>query len=233
MKPIIAITAKTEELRSRSQTTIPTAYAKAIEDAGGIPVIVPIINKSANVISIAQFADGFLFSGGDDIRPEYYGEEPLLNLEISPDERTDFEIALFREVLRLQKPVLGICLGAQLINVALGGTLYQDIPTQTQDSLDHRSSHTVSIKDGTLLCGILGRTKDISVISVHHQAIKLFGKDLIISAVSADSVAEAIEMRDYPFCIGVQWHPEREPEDEYTKRLFKIFVEKAAACSFS
>ena len=118
MPPIIAITAKTEELRNRPQTTIPVAYAKAIEDAGGIPVILPIINQKANITSIAQYADGFLFSGGDDIHPKYYGEEPLLDLELSPDERTDFEMALLIEVMRLKKPVLGICLGAQLINVA-------------------------------------------------------------------------------------------------------------------
>jgi len=273
MPPIIAITAKTEELRSRSQTTIPVAYAKAVEEAGGLPFIVPIINLRGNIAAVAKGADGFIFSGGDDIRPGYYGEEPLLPLELSPDERTDFEIALFTEVMRLGKPVLGICLGAQLINVALGGTLYQDIPSQIPDPLDHRKRHIVSIKEGTLLHRIFtnpqppgysppphiigsssakkpmkGKLEEIqplpssaskdndggfnkenciqmAIVSAHHQAIKHLGKGLIVSAFASDGVVEAIEMPDYPFLIGVQWHPERELDDEYTKRLFKAFVE--------
>ena len=229
MPPIIAITAKTEELRNRPQTTIPVAYAKAIEDAGGIPVILPIINQKTNLTSIAQYADGFLFSGGDDIHPKYYGEKPLLDLERSPDERTDFEMALLIEVMCLRKPVLGICLGAQLINVALGGSLYQDISTQITTPLNHRSCsvHNISIKERTLLYRILGEVKDIPVVSAHHQAVKSAGKGLIVSAASSDSVVEAVEVTDYPFLVGVQWHPEREPDNEYTRRLFKTFVEKA------
>ncbi|MBI5406246.1 MAG: gamma-glutamyl-gamma-aminobutyrate hydrolase family protein [Nitrospirae bacterium] len=248
MPPIIAITAKTEELRGRPQTTIPDAYAKAVEEAGGIPLIIPILGKRENIASIARarFAHGFIFSGGDDIHPRYYGEKPLLNLDLSPDERTDFEIALFREAIGLQKPILGICLGAQLINIALGGSLYQDIPTQIPNSLNHRAVHTVTIKEGTLLHRIFGdnnlntlslRERDkvrvglspneIPVTSAHHQAVKTPGKGLTPSAPSPDGVIEAIEMTDYPFLIGVQWHPEQEPDNDQTKRLFKAFVEAA------
>lgn len=265
VKPIIAITAKTEELRNRQQVTLPEAYGKAIEDAGGIPVIIPIINYKPNISEIGRFADGFLFSGGDDIHPRNYGEELILKLTLSPDDRTEFEIALFNEALRLRKPMLGVCLGAQLINVALGGSLYQDIPTQVPKHLDHRAEHPVFIKEGTLLhrifnipptlmeCG-KGKNRDtkvistlgggnlsphdvgdfsrsflseVSVISAHHQAINSLGKWLSISASSSDGVIEAIEMADYPFLIGVQWHPERSPEDKYTRRLFKAFVEIA------
>ncbi|MEK6583874.1 MAG: gamma-glutamyl-gamma-aminobutyrate hydrolase family protein, partial [Nitrospirota bacterium] len=92
MTPLIAITAKTEELRNRPQTTIPDTYAKVIEEAGGIPVIIPITDKKETIKQIARFADGILFSGGDDIHPRYYGEEPLIDIVISPDERTEFEI---------------------------------------------------------------------------------------------------------------------------------------------
>ena len=127
MTPVIAITAKTEELRNRPQTTIPNAYAKVIEEAGGIPFIIPITDKQETIAQIARIADGILFSGGDDIHPRYYGEEPLVDMVISPDERTEFEIALLREAIKLRKPVLGVCLGAQLINITLGGSLYQDI----------------------------------------------------------------------------------------------------------
>jgi len=261
MPPIIAITAKTEELRGRPQTTIPDAYAKAVEEAGGIPLIVPILGKRQNIASIARIAQGFIFSGGDDIHPRYYGEKPLLNLELSPDERTDFEIALFREVTGLQKPILGICLGAQLINVALGGSLYQDIPTQVSNPLNHREIHQVSIEEGTLLYriftennppgppfekggnkippfikggqgGITQRispnaVNEIQVMSAHHQAVKTPGKGLTVCGLSPDGVIEAIEMTDYSFLAGVQWHPEREPDNDQTRRLFKAFVEAA------
>lgn len=223
MKPRIAITATTEKLRNREQTTIPAAYAMAVEEAGGLPLIVPILSLKDNITSVAQSFDGFLFSGGDDIWPGYYGEEPLLNLELSPDARTDFEIELLKEVLRLKKPVLGVCLGAQLINVALGGTLYQDIPVQISNYLDHRSLHKVSIKKDTLLDRILMGMKDITVHSGHHQAVKAIGKGLVASAYSSDGVIEAIELHDYPFLVGVQWHPERTPDDENSKRLFNAF----------
>ena len=244
MKPVIAITAKTEELRNRQQVTLPDAYGKAIENAGGVPVILPIIKHKSNITSLARYADGFLFSGGDDIRPGYYGEEQILDLTLSSDERTEFEIALLNEVIRLKKPVLGICLGAQLINVALGGSLYQDIPTQVPAPLDHRSVHNVLIKKGTLLYRIFnappplmgggegeGEQKvfsgEIPVISAHHQGIKSSGKGLIVSASSSDGVAEAIEITDYPFLVGVQWHPERILEDKYTQRLFNAFIYSA------
>ena len=248
MKPRIAITTKTEELRKREQTTIPVAYAKAIEEAGGIPFIVPILSLTENIVSVAQSFDGFLFSGGDDIRPVYYGEEPLLQLELSPDERTDFELNLLKEVLILKKPVLGICLGIQLMNVALGGSLYQDIPTQIINQfnhrVNHREPHQVAIKEGTLLHRILFPDENststrsrvtvtdprFSVNSAHHQSVKSPGKGLVVSAVSSDGVIEAVELPDYPFFVGVQWHPEREQpgtiEEGYTKRLFKAFCKQ-------
>jgi len=264
MTPIIAITAKTEELRNRPQTTIPNTYVKVIEEAGGIPFIIPITDKKENITQIARIADGFLFSGGDDIHPRYYGEKPLADMTISPDERTEFETALLREAMLLRKPVLGVCLGAQLINVTLGGSLYQDIPTQIADPLNHRDQHNIKIVEGTMLykmfvtmnehvaimCHpecisgsqtmpgqeILNQVQNdreavfsdkISIFSTHHQSVKSPGKGLIVSAMSSDGIIEAIELQDYPFLIGVQWHPEREPESIYTKLLFKAFIEAA------
>lgn len=228
MKPLIAITATTEELRNKQQITIPAAYSKAVEDAGGIPVMLPISSIKQNITAIADSFDGFLFSGGDDIKPSYYGEDQLPHLidtELSPDERTDFEVALLKEVMALEKPVLGICLGMQLINVALGGRLIQDIPTQVTNPLNHRQSHTVEIKEGTLLHRIMKKIPPIQIISHHHQSVKFPGNNLLSSAISNDGVIEAIELPGYPFLIGVQWHPERELENEYTRRLFNAFVE--------
>lgn len=226
MNPIIAITARTEELRNRTQITIPSAYARVIEEAGGVPVIFPITEKKGHISHIARIADGFLFSGGDDIHPRYYGEDPLVDLDLSPDERTEFELALFYEVFILKKPVLGICLGAQLINVALGGTLYQDIPLQIPDNLNHREQHNIKITEGTMLHDIF--SGDIPIFSTHHQSVKSPGKGLIISATSSDGVIEAIELSDYPFLIGVQWHPEREPESVVTKLLLRELVNAAS-----
>jgi len=258
MTPIIAITAKTEELRNRPQTTIPNTYVKVIEEAGGIPFIIPITDKKENITQIAQFADGFLFSGGDDIHPRYYGEEPLADMVISPDERTEFETALLREAMQLRKPVLGVCLGAQLINIVLEGSLYQDIPSQVPNPLNHRDQHNIKIVEGTMLYKIFSNkiplnppfskgeirfpplekggkggfeqlySNEISIFSTHHQSVKSPGKGLIVSAMSSDGVVEAIELPDYPFLIGVQWHPEREPESEYTRLLFKTFIEAAS-----
>ena len=241
MIPIIAITAKTEELRNRPQTTIPNTYAKVIEEAGGIPFIIPITDKKENITQIARFADGILFSGGDDIHPRYYGEEPLADMVISPDERTEFETALLREAIKLRKPVLGVCLGAQLINITLGGSLYQDITSQIPNPLNHRDQHNITIMEGTMFYNMLispneneivgwaPPTKNaISIFSTHHQSVKSPGKGLIISAASSDGVVEAIELPDYPFLIGVQWHPEREPESEYTRLLFKALIKAAS-----
>ncbi len=240
MTPIIAVTAKTEELRNRPQTTIPTAYAKVIEEAGGISVIIPITDRKEYISQIARLADGFLFSGGDDLHPKYYGEEPLADIVISPDERTEFEIELLREVMQLRKPVLGICLGAQLINVAMGGTLYQDIPSQIENPLNHRDQHYIRIVEGTTLYRIIGEIQkqvrddmeascldEISIFSTHHQSVRTLGKRLIASAMSSDCVIEAIEQPDHPFLIGVQWHPEREPESIYTKSLFHALIKAA------
>lgn len=234
MTPVIAITAKTEELRNRLQTTIPNTYARVIEEAGGVSVIIPISAKKENISQIARFADGFLFSGGDDIHPRYYGEEPLADMVISPDERTEFETALLREVMQLRKPVLGVCLGAQLINIVLEGSLYQDIPSQVPNPLNHRDQHYITVVEGTRLYKMFSNTalgtelNSVPVFSTHHQSIKSPGKGLIVSALSSDGVVEAIELPDYPFLIGVQWHPEREPESEYTRLLFKSFIEAAS-----
>ncbi|MCC7201923.1 MAG: gamma-glutamyl-gamma-aminobutyrate hydrolase family protein [Nitrospirae bacterium] len=237
-QPVIAITARTEELRDRPQTTLPNTYARVIEDAGGIPLIIPITDKKEHVARIAGIADAFLFSGGDDIHPRYYGEEPLYDMALSPDKRTQFELELFKEVVHLRKPALGICLGAQLINIALGGSLFQDIPSQIRNPLNHRGQHNITVVEGTMLYDILSArsgtklnsvplTNDISIFSTHHQSVRSSGKGLVVSAASTDGVIEAIELPDYPFLIGVQWHPEMEPDSAYTKMLLRAFINSA------
>jgi putative glutamine amidotransferase len=147
--------------------------------------------------------------------------------------RTDFEIQLVRLALTAAQPVLGICGGAQVLNVALGGSLYQDIPSQVPKAYKHSGSpepaHNIDIIPDTRLAGILGR-REMRVNSLHHQAVKTPGQGLLVSASARDGVIEAVEIPDRSFVIGVQWHPERLfTEDEAAQRLFAAFVQAAAA----
>lgn len=227
MRPLIGITSKREPVKGRPHVTLPEGYIKAIVQAGGTPVALPVLSDKESILHIVSLMDGLLFSGGGDIHPKFYGDEIRFDMEISPEERTLFEIHLLKAVLERRKPVLGICLGIQSINVALGGTLYQDIPQEVEGHINHRAAHYITIREDSLLGHILENPQDIEVSSAHHQAIKEPGKGLQPVAIAPDGVIEAVELEDYPFLIGVQWHPERDIEDIYTIRLFKAFVEAA------
>jgi putative glutamine amidotransferase len=210
-------------------------YGKAVLRAGGIPVAIPGIG--GGIPDLVTRIDGFLFTGGDDIHPRFYRERPLAGarLRLAPDRRVRFELELFKAVVRSRKPVLAVCYGAQLANVALGGTLYQDIERQLPKALKHGPSgpgdvvyHPVSILEGTRLCSIIGgvamHDRAIRVRSAHHQSIKNPGRGLRLAAVSADGVFEALESRGRSFLIAVQWHPEKTPSDRSTRRLFEALV---------
>jgi putative glutamine amidotransferase len=198
--------------------------------AGGIPV--PLFGIDASIPDLVRTLNGFVFSGGDDIDPRFYRERPLANarLTMSPDDRTHFEIGLFKAVMKAKKPLLAICGGAQLVNVALGGTLYQDIALQISRPMQHGPAkprekvfHTVDILEGTRLSRILDSSR-IRVRSSHHQSVKNPGRGLHCSAVSRDRVIEAMELGTEQFLLAVQWHPEKTPHDRYTKKLFKALV---------
>lgn len=242
MKPLIGITMNLEEQATRELNILDRDYGKAVAQAGGIPV--PILGITDAVPDLVKALDGFIFTGGDDIHPKFYKEKPLsgVNLTVSPDARTKFELSLFKAVSKSKKPVLAICYGAQLINVALGGRLFQDIPRQIPKALKHGAAkpgekiyHPVNIFEGTKLCSMVGLEDcrasgncTIKVRSAHHQSIKNPGKGLRLSAVSPDGVYEALEARSKDtYLIAVQWHPEKTPNDPYTKRLFKAFVNAA------
>jgi len=183
--------------------------------------------------------DGLVLQGGADIAPETYGESPL-NPEWSGDRVRDaYEIRLFREFVRQGKPVLGICRGCQLINVAFGGTLYQDIQTQVGGSLQHRCDkryednfHAMRLVEGGWLAGLYPRETISRINTIHHQAVKALGRELVIEAVSEpDGLVEAIRWTGPSFVAGVQWHPEfMDPADTELldgKPLLKAFL---AAC---
>jgi len=230
MKPLIGITMNLEEEPARNLNILDQDYGKAVFLAGGFPV--PLLGIEKSIPDLVKRLDGFVFTGGDDIDPRFYKEKPLsgARMRISPDARTRFEIELFHAAAKAKKPVLAICYGAQLVNIALGGRLYQDIGLQLPNPIQHGAArpgekvfHDIDIFEGTLLSHIMG-TPRIRVRSAHHQSVKNPGRGLHLSAVAHDRVIEALEPRTKNFLLAIQWHPEKTPNDRYTKKLFKALV---------
>jgi putative glutamine amidotransferase len=209
-------------------------YVHAVLASGGLPVLLPAVLSDECRGAYVQHLHGLLIPGSPaDVDPWRYGEEPHARLGPVNPARTDFETHMVRLALTRELPVFGICGGSQVLNVALGGSLYQDIPSQVAKAYKHSGSpepsHTVDIVPGTRLAGILG-TQELRVNSLHHQAVKVPGQGLIIGASARDGVIEAVEMASRPFVIGVQWHPERLfAEDTAAQRLFSAFVQEATA----
>jgi putative glutamine amidotransferase len=201
---------------------------RAVRAAGGIPVILPRSSGPEAIDGYLEKLDGLLMPGGLDIPPTEYGEEVHPTVQPLADDRYRFEKALGTAwIEQSDKPLLGICLGSQWINVLHGGTLVQDIPSELGGN--HRGTeHAVTLEAGSRLALIMGGT-EFEVNSRHHQAVGDLGKSLRIVARSADGVVEATETTDADrFLIGVQWHPEgMVPEDERQAKLFKAFVEAA------
>jgi putative glutamine amidotransferase len=237
-RPRIGITL---ELSSKSESFInflPLAYAKAVEESGGLPVHFPSLLKPGMIAEAVALIDGLVLTGGADIHPSYYGEEITAPMSLSPNQRTDFDLNILRGALESGKPVLAICHGMQIMNVAFGGTLYQDIVSQMPGPIQHRgmeesepARHIVQVVPDSALAGILGGMLEFEVSSTHHQAVKELGKDLLVNARSPDGTIEGIEMSGYPKAIGIQWHPEKDPGSEASRRLFQAFVEMASRSS--
>ncbi len=208
--PFIGITADTGEINNRPSFFIYKAYTQAVEHAGGIPVL---LTDTAKIQGLVERIDGLVITGGNfDISPAMYGEQPVMALQTVP-ERTAFEAAVYIESLKRGIPVLGVCGGMQLINVIAGGSLYQDIKIQAPKSYDHsKGEHGIAITHHTTLHAFI--KKDRTTINTsHHQAIKEPGKGITVSAKADDGIIEAIEHRDFPNVLGVQWHPERMGQD--------------------
>lgn len=205
-------------------------YIESIINSNGIPIILPIPNKIDVVKDQVDIIDGLILSGGHDLNPLLWGEEPTQKLgEILP-KRDEFDIALVKYATKLKKPILGICRGMQLINVAFGGTLYQDLSYINGCNIKHNQinspsvpTHTVNIKKDTILHNIFGNK--IITNSFHHLAVNNIAKGFKISAYSQDGIIEAIEREDDKSIIAVQWHPEMMTEkSDNMQKLFDWFI---------
>jgi putative glutamine amidotransferase len=233
-RPIIGITCLVDwrnERQGQNET-----YIQAIRQAGGTPVLLPAVDCDALIRQHAELIDGLLVSGGPDIDPQYFGEPPKPALGGIVPLMDRYEVALIRQVLELDKPLLGICRGEQVLNVVAGGTLHQDIYKAVPGCLKHRQeaprsfrAHTVRLQPESRLAQIL-QAEEIGVNTFHHQAVNQVAPGFIASAHAPDGIVEAIESTRHRFVIGVQWHPEGmwNVSDNYAA-LFAAFVQAAGA----
>ena len=232
-KPKIAVTCSFDE--ESGYHKIHRGYVEALADCGALPyVLTHFSNNKVRTEEIIEDVDGLLFSGGSDVDPHWFDQEPKYEMyEIVPA-RDALEIKLARKALDVDLPILGLCRGIQVINVAAGGKVYQDIEEQLEDTLRHRQdaprwhpTHKIDIKSGSMLEEILEK-ESVGVNSFHHQSVKEIADGFIASATSSDGVIEAIEQQNGGFQLGVQWHPERMwKKHPVHKKLFKWLVEKS------
>ncbi len=211
-------------------------YLDGIAAAGGIPVVLPLTEDEQVLGQLANDVDGFLMTGGQDVSPALYGEERLDSCGETLPVRDGMESRIFQLCLERDVPVLGICRGIQLMNVLLGGTLYQDLPSQRPTQTEHHMSppydrpvHQVEICKGTPLFDLI-QTERMDVNSYHHQAVRDKAPALQTMAVSEDGLIEAVCLPERPFVWAVQWHPELSwRTDEKSRRIFEAFVGRCAS----
>jgi putative glutamine amidotransferase len=231
LRPIIGITASIEG----SSIQVNRDNSDAVYQSGGLPLVIPYTTDLTVLQQTIGLIDGLLLSGGGDINPMLFGEEPHRRLGSINQERDDLEISLIRLMLDENKPILGICRGSQILNIAAGGNMYQDIYAQldgeilqhSQQASREHTSHYVHIKPGTKLHELLGHSK-IKVNSFHHQAVKDMAPGFHVSGIASDGVIEAFESSQHNFVFGIQWHPENLYRvDKLARCLFHSFI---AAC---
>lgn len=206
------------------------SYTHAVENAGGRAILIPLIENAGELAAFVEQLDGVLLPGGADVPPDLYGEEAHPSVRLLKRGRTEHLIAVTRLAVERDVPVLAICLGAQVLNVALGGTLVQDIPSELPDALIHRGDdarHAVEVVAASRLAEIVGT--ELNVNSSHHQAIDTLGDGLVVTARAPDDVVEAVEIPAARFVVGVQWHPERMLDQPEQRALFDAFVKACAA----
>jgi len=235
MKPLIGITTN----QSRNAYGYPTimlmqSYVNAIIQAGGVPVLIPSLIAEDGWDAIYSRLGGILFSGGGDIGLDYSPGEPHPRIDDVDHARDSIELKMVQAAASDGKPFLGICRGCQVMNVALGGTLYTHIADQLSNALDHSYPgnmrtilvHEIKLEEGTHI-GEIFVEPIIKVNSLHHQGLKDVAPSLRVAGHAPDGLVEAVELPDHPFGLAVQWHPEWLTNQESTRNLFRKFVEKA------
>ncbi len=234
-KPVIGLTLDTEPPGGYAQVpwyALRENYFAAVRRAGGLAVALP--HEPEDATAYLERIDGLIVTGGDfDVDPALFGAAARHPSVTTKDRRTAFELAVTRAAVARDMPVLGICGGQQLLNVALGGTLIQHIPDEVAGALAHEQpnprtepGHSVSVTPGTLLHRVVG-TDELLVNSAHHQAVREVGRGLVVDARAPDGVIEGVEHPGRRFCLGVQWHPEYEISDG-DGRILTAFIAAAA-----
>ncbi len=233
--PLIGLTTSTgEDSRGYSTFFAFQSYVEALIHAGAAPVMIPLGLPTDVRQALLQRLDGLLFPGGGDISLAYFKGEKHPSIHGVIKRRDELELDLVRRAVEAEKPFLGICRGFQVINVALGGTLYTHLPDQRPGDIDHdqsappreRLAHPVRVDAGSQLADILQET-DLTVNSRHHQGAKDIPDVLRTAAYAPDGLVEAVELPGHPFGLAVQWHPENLTDQPATQRLFRAFVEAA------
>lgn len=214
----------------------PFSYIHAVQRAGGIPLLMPPVFSEDQILALLERLDGVLIIGGGDLDPNLYQGETHPRVYGIEPERDAVELMLVRSVLKTSKPLLGICRGVQVMNVALGGTLYSDIADQKPGAIKHdyypdfprnTLAHAVEIEAQSRLAQMLGGTQ-FEVNSLHHQGIREVAPSLRVTAHAPDGLVEAVEVEGHPFAIGVQWHPEWLQEHAPQRALFSAFIRAAS-----
>ena len=235
MKPLIGITTyHSTNTYGQPLVVLQQSYVKAIKQAGGVPVLIPSLIADDGWDALYARLDGILFSGGGDIGLEHSPGDPHPRIDEVDPERDSVELKMIYAAASDGKPFLGICRGCQVMNVALGGTLYTHLPDQLPNALDHSYPgnlrtvlvHEIKIEEGTHTAEIFGEPI-IKVNSLHHQGIKEIAPSVRASGHAPDGLVEAIELPDHPFGLAVQWHPEWLTDQEGMRNLFKQFVNAA------
>jgi putative glutamine amidotransferase len=235
MKPLIGINASfSSQTTESANITVKSSYVDAVTSAGGIPVILPPVEDISLAESLVNHCDGFIFIGGPDINPKRYNEDPHPTFNPLAERRENYDFAVIEEVLRKKKPFLAVCLGHQEINVALGGTLIQDIAAETSSPVQHSMKHSphygrhdVIVEKNCKLHDLVGTTT-LSTNTSHHQAVEKPGKGLRITSRCTDGTIESVELEDYPFGIGVQWHPEKLIDEKAHLSIFQGLIKAAS-----
>lgn len=234
-KPIIGISSDFDRLFAKTmlfeRNIVHDKYAIAVEKAGGVPVIIPILESEDNLEPLLEKLDGIILTGGNDMRPELYQEGLHEKTSLMHPRREKHDLLLARKVLDSKLPFLGICGGMQLLNVVAGGSLYRDIADEYKSTQPHLMIgnsyfHSVAITEGSRLESIVGK-KEIETNSLHHQSIKNVGKGFRAVARAADGVIEAIEIESSHFGLGIQWHPELLTNMPEHIALFKSLIQNS------